>query len=447
MSLTQNWTEKNYLDHIIKNKLDNIWSGYCTPKSVEGIRLATYTPIYSDDLAKYLKRKCTRKGCTGQHVVPLDDRINKIIYKTVCNGTINGSACGAYRMVLYRWVSANDQTKLWFSSPETVRHYGSIGRTFYATLSIYDRRILPKSGMYVNESLMMAHTLGMDIDIKRGHGTIYDSENRIQIDKVLDIVRQELNTFAGESFNLQTSGNGVYIFIHHNLVKTDIFNQMARFNSWINYLNGIIKSQGITRIKIDPLNMPSRVFKLVGSIHQRSDLVCIPLDFDCRLSLMNGDEFKLENFDINKYIVDGKLKFYNRYNINEKKSLYDFLDEHTQKHPQGDLRAIRYNFKENVGAITGEEQKDETKEEQEDLKSRIEANNFSEYYTGWNPLGVDIPGRVIHKVAQDGRHHIEMLGVDEQNIDKILDKIWGPKEVKETREGKEERELEQKGEK
>lgn len=421
MSLTQGWTEKDYLTHIINNKLDNIWYGWSNPKSVEGIRLSAYTPIYTEKIVEFLERKCTRKDCNGNLVVPLDDRINRIIYKTVCNGTVNGSSCGAYKAILYRWVSAANQTKLWFQDIDTVRHYGRLGRTFYSTLSIYNRNILPKSGMYVNESLMMAHTLGMDIDIKKGYGNICNPENREQIDKVLDIVRDFLGTFAGNSFNLQTSGNGVYIFIHHDLVKVDIFNQMARFNGWINWLNKVIKEQGITRIKIDPINMPSRVFKLIGSIHQKYDLVCIPLEHDCHLSKIDSNEFKLKNFNISKYITDGKLQFYNRYSKDDKQSLYNFLEEHTEKHQYGDLRAIRYNFKGGVEAITGEEQKGDQKEEQED---RAESDSFADYYAGWKPLDVQFPGRVIHKTIPGGRHQIEMLGVDENDISKVLDKIW-----------------------
>lgn len=432
------FTQKDYLNHIVKNKLDLIWFGYCNPKSVEAIRLAAYTPQYSDKIVEMLGRKCPRKECNGNMVVPLDDRIRKIINKIVCNGTVKGSACGNYKMILYRWVSASDQTKLWFQNIDTVKYYGDIGRTFYATLSLYDKRILPKTSMYVNESLMKAHTLGMDIDIKRG--TICDIENRKEVDVVLDIVREELDTFVGGSYNLQTSGNGIYVFLHHNLVKVDIFNQMARFNGWISYLNKTIKEVGITRIKIDPINMPSRVFKLIGSIHQKYDLVCIPLEYDCSIGNMESDEFKLKNFDIEKFIVDGKLQFYNRYDNKDKKSLYNFLEEHTEKHVYGDLRAIRYNFKESVGAITGEEQEDQ-EERKEERKKQIEIGEFSDYYTGWRPVNIDIPGRVIHKKRSDGRHEIEMLGVDEDNIDKILDKIWEKEKEVKKEENKENKEI------
>lgn len=427
--ITQNWSEKDYLNHIIKNKLDSIWYGWSNPRSVDGIRLSSYTPIYSEKLAELLERKCTRKGCNGNLIVSLDDRVRKIIYKMICNGIVNGSACGAYKAVLYRWVSSSDQTKLWFRDIDTVRYYGELGRTFYSTLSVYDRRILPKNSLYVNESLMIAHTLGMDIDIKKGHGTICDLENREEIDKVLNIVRGELGTFAEGSYNLQTSGNGVYIFLMHDLVKTDIFNQMARFNGWINYLNGVIKGNGITRIKIDAINMPSRVFKLIGSIHQKLDLVCIPMEHDCHISKMSSDEFKLKNFNIEKYIIDGKLQFYNRYNDKDKKSLYDFLEEHTQRHPYGDLRAIRYKFKEGIEVITGEEQKEDDNGNEEENK--IETDKFSEYYTGWEPLDLQVPGRIIHKKMFDGRHQVEMLGVPEEDIDKVLDEIWGKKKKKE----------------
>lgn len=426
MTVTVEWNEKDYLNHIIKNRLDQIWRSYSNPISVDAIRLAAYTPIYSEKFVELLERKCPRKGCSGSMIVPLDDKIRRVIYKLICNGTVNESACGNYKMILYRWISQKDQTKLWFGDINTMRYYAGLGRAFYATLSLYDRRILPKSSMYVNESLIKAHTLGMDIDIRQGRGTICDIENRKEIDQVLNIVRGELDTFVGNSYSLQTSGNGLYIFLHHNLVKADIFNQMARFNSWINYLNKAIKVVGITRIKIDPINMPSRVFKLIGSIHQKYDLVCIPLEYDCHISDMDSGEFKLKNFNIGKYFVDGKLKFYDRYNEKDKNSLYHFLEEHTQKHPYGDLRAIRYNFKEGVELITGEEQNigEEGEKGQDEQKDKIEDKQFEKYYTGWRPLDIEIPGRVIHKRLSDGRHQIEMLGVKEEDIDKILDKIW-----------------------
>jgi hypothetical protein len=453
MSLTQNWTNQDYLNHIKKNKLDLIWFGYCNPKSVDAIRLSAYTPIYNDKIVELLERKCTRKNCDGSLVVPLDDRVRKVVNKIVCNGNINGGACGNYKMILYRWVSAGDQSKLWFQDIGTIKHYGDVGRTFYATLSLYDRKIIPKNALYVNESLMRAHTLGMDIDIKKG--TICESINKEEIDKVLEIVREQLDTFVGGSYNLQTSGNGLYIFLHHNLLKVDIFNQMGRFNGWIRYLNDIIKEKDIRRIKIDAINMSSRVFKLIGSIHQKYDLVCIPIEFDTYLSKVNNNEFKLEHFDIDKYIVDGKLQFYNRFEGKDKKSLYDFLEENSQKHPYGDLRAIRYNYKKssssNIGisAITGEEsslleldseiniknreeisienREEISIENREEISLENESIKFSDYYTGWKPFDADIPGRIIHKKRPDGSREVEMLGVDEKDIDKILDKIWGEK--------------------
>lgn len=419
----KDWTEKDYLKYIVDNKLDQIWHGYCNPKSVDAIRLSAYTPQYSEKLVELLERKCPRRECDGNMIVPLDDRTRRVINKIVCNGTVKGSACGNYKMILYRWLGAKDQTKLWFKDINTVRKYGNIGRAFYATLSLYDRRILPKSSMYVNESLMRSHTLGMDIDIKKGRGNICDSMNREELDVVLDIVRERLDTFVGGSYNLQTSGNGIYVFLHHNLVKVDIFNQMGRFNGWINFLNKVIKENGVTRIKIDSINMPSRVFKLIGSIHHKYDLACVPLQFDCHLSKMDEDEFKLKNFNIENYIIDGKLQFYNRYNKDDKKGLYDFLEEHTQKNQYGDLRAIRYDFKDSVEVTTGEDQKEEQNVEKE-------SKEFSDYYTGWKPLDIEISGRVIHKRRPDGKHEIEMLGTEEENIDKVLDKIWGKKEEK-----------------
>jgi len=416
MSLTQNWKRENYLNHIVKNKLDVIWHGWCNPQSTDGIRLSAYTPIFpDDDTIIGGDRKCSRKNCNGKLIIPDEDIKNRVMYKRVCNGI----DCKAYENIMYRWVSQKNKTKLWFSNPDVVRHYAGLGRAFYGTLSLYKQNIISPNSQYVDESLMVGHSLGIDIDIKRGKGTICDLVNREEMDRVLDVLRDELDTFIPNSYNLQTSGNGVYIFIHHSLVTTDIFNQMGKFNAWIIHMNNVLKQNNITRIKIDPINMPSRVYKLMGSIHQKYDLVAIPLQHDCRLSNMSSDDFKLKSFDINDYIIDDKLRFYNRCDQTEHTSLYDFLEEHMNKSPMSELRAIRYKYKDAVEITTGEEQNDDSQQIKED------AEKFYEYYAEWKQLKIDIPGRVMHKITPDGRRNIEMLGVSsDDDINRILDELY-----------------------
>ncbi len=420
MSFTQNWNNKDYLKYIMDNNLHFIWSSWCNPKNTGGIRLAAYTPLFpEDDNIELYSRKCTRKGCTGNKVIPLDHVINRIIYKRVCNGIVNESACGAYQTILYRWISQGNRTKLWFNSPDTVKNYGSFGRTFYATSIIYSNQIVTPRMQYVDESLMKAASLYVDIDIKRG--TICDQENRNDLQKTFDLLRDDLDTFVPNSYNLQTSGNGAYFIIHHNLVKRDIMNTLSKFNAWILHMDLKLKNSGITRVKIDPINMPSRVFKLMGSIHQTKDLVAVPLEYDVKIDKMSAEEFKLRNFDINKYIDPDakKLKFYDRFNIGETKSLYQYLEENMQHNVNSDLRAIRHNYNEAISIITGEEQ--ETADEYQKRLMR-EAEMYIDSIT-WKQFQCDIPGRIMYKETDSG-YEIEMIGVDEDDIDKMLESFY-----------------------
>lgn len=429
MSLTKNWNKQDYLKHVTDNNLHFIWSSWCNPKNTEGIRLAAYTPLFPENNNVELhNRKCTRKGCSGTKVIPLDHIVNRIIYKRVCNGTINGSTCGAYQTILYRWISQGNRTKLWFNTPDTVKNYVTHGRTFYATSIIYSNQIVIPRMQYVDESLMKATSLYVDIDIKRG--TICDQENRNDLQKAFDLLRDELDTFVPNSYNLQTSGNGAYFIIHHNLVKADIMNTLSKFNAWIIHMGLKLKNSGITRVKLDPINMPSRVFKIIGSPHQTKDLVARPLEYDVKIDKLAPDKFKLKNFNINEYIDPStkKLKFYDRCDVGETKSLYQYLEEHMQHNVNSDLRAIRHNYNESISIITGEEQ--ETVDEyQKRLMKEAEMyiNNIT-----WKQFQTDIPGRIMYKETDDG-YEIEMIGVKDEDIDKMLESFYGSQSQKENR--------------
>lgn len=420
---TENWTIEDYKNHILNNNLHNIWYGWCNPKSSNGIRVSAYTPIYSDIQVEINEtKKCTKVSCNnGMYKIPEEDKQKRILYKKVCN------ICGAKNTILYRWISKQNNTKIYFDTPETVKKYSTIGRSFYATLTLYDKDIVPPKGMYVDEKLMVSHTLGMDIDIIKG--TICNLENRRELDKCIDIIKENLNTFVPNSYNLQTSGNGVYVFLHHSLCTKDIRYTMSQYNSYIKYLQNECAAKGLTKIKIDPINMPSRVYKLIGSIHQKYDLVCIPLDIDCKLSKMNNDEFKLKNFDINKYMIDGKLKFYNRVDKNEHFNLYKFLGEHTLETENSGLRAYRHKFNETGAiasdAITNENQFEKLRKRYKQKLESITEEEFMKYYVGWKKLNIDIPGSVIYKNNVDGTKTIEMIGVKKEQHKEILKKIWG----------------------
>lgn len=420
VTLTQNWTFQNYQQYIINNNLDNIWYDWCNPKSINGIRVASYTPVYSNASVLLNEKKCKKISCNGTYRIPEDSTIRKILYKKVCD------ECNATKTILYRWISSHDNTKIYFNSPDTIRNYGFVGRAFYATLTLYNKNIISSNGMYVDDGLMIAHTLGMDIDIVSG--TICDSNNKEDLNKCLNIIRENLDTFIPNSYNLQTSGNGLYVFIHHLLCTSNIRHTMSQFNSYIKYLQKLCRDKGIKKVKIDPINMASRVYKMIGSIHQKYDLVCIPLDFDCNINDIDNNKFKLENFNIDNYIdEDNQFKFYNRYDTNEKIQLYKFLEEHCLEKEGSNLRAIKHQFTDAIASdtITGENQSEQLKLEYTKKINEMTDEEFINYYVGWKNLKTEIPGRVIFKNNVNGRKQVEMIGVkNTDDINNILDEIW-----------------------
>ncbi len=412
------------LEHIRKNNLNNIWSSYSTPKSIAGIRLNASTPIYNEYLAKNIIKKCPRVDkngiiCGGILEIPKDDIDRGIIHTLKCSNP----KCRKYKTIIYRWLSSTDKRKLHFNSPEKVDEYAPQGRAFYGTLTIHDKTTIQPKAQYVNEKLIKACSLGIDIDII--NGTIIDSTNREELQKTIDLITEELNTFIPNSYNIQTSGNGIQIFIHHNLCKINVFETMAKMNALIIHLDLLRKEKGITKIKIDPLNTPGRLFKLIGSPHQRYDLVCIPINEN--LTKIETNEFKLENFDINKYRDENdKLTFYNKCDINETKALYETLENNTLKHPGYGDRALRYKFKDIVELTTHQKQEFTPEEE---FKYQKQIDEEIDRIFGWNKFETKIPGRVHYKECENNfRIQIYANDTDKEKIIKEFnEKIIIPK--------------------
>ncbi len=445
MTLTQNWTYDNYRNHITKNNLHQLWYSWCNPKSINGIRVNAFTPIYSPEIVIKEESICNKKSCKdGIYKIPEDNIENKILYKKVCN------VCGARKTILYRWISRFDKTKIWFKSPEEVTRYANFGRAFYATLTLYDKKIVNPSSKYIDESFIKAHTLGIDIDIEKG--TICDLKNRENLDKVLNIIKEQLDIAnINKSYNLQSSGNGVYVFLHHLLCTKDIRYTCSMYNSWIKHLSLLCEKEGIKGISIDPINMMSRVYKLVGSIHQKYDLVAIPLEHDCKLSEMKPEEFKLKYFNLNKFYkeIDNvlSLNFYNRIDEREKINLYRFLEEHSMELESSHLRAYRHEFdnrlletqKIGIESITNEEQSINTNILRNPIQPSTQHTQpsneeFYNRYVGWKKYDLDIPGRVNYKITPQEDLRVEFIGVKKDDREKIWneiqEKIKIPKELK-----------------
>lgn len=411
-------TSEKMLNYIQKNELDKIWAAYSTPKSIDGIRLNAYTPLYATGIEEFLQKRCNRVGkdkvpCGGTWRIPQDDMERGVAVTLKCDN----SKCRRYKTLMYRWVKAGDKRKLHFDCPETVDYYTAQGRAFYATLTVHDKSIITPGVQYINEKLIKGCSLGIDIDIISG--TILNSENKSDLQKTVKLVKDELSPVCQNNFNIHTSGNGIQMIACHNLCRVNVFETMAKFNGFIIHLDAIRAEKGITKTKIDPLNTAGRLFKLIGSPHQRWDLSCIPVDWDANIEKIPNEEFKLENFDINKYRdADGKLIWYNRCDLNETKSLYEFLYEHSTEHPEWGERALRYKFKEGIEAITGEEQhltEEEQKKHQSELDERVE------HVFGWQKFETETPGRVHYKDV--GSKYRLQIYANEEDKKKIIEKF------------------------
>lgn len=396
------WNPKDYLNYIVKNNLDSIWSSWCNPASGDGgIRVAAYKPLYNDSYAKWLdagNKPC--KKCTGYFVIPDADKQRRIINRWRCN------VCSSKKDVLYRDMDKRDPngrrtSKLYFSDNNTVRFYGNKGRTFYSTLILYDKQILNPSAIYGDASLMKSVTLGIDIDIK--NGCITETKNRSELQKAIDHLKIEfLDKIVPKSYNLQSSGNGIYVLLHHKLVSTDVFKTCLLFNELISEMNNDIENEFV---KMDALNGASRVFKLMGSIHQQYDLVAIPLPYDVDLTKMNPEQFKLSKFTINDYIdkQTGNLEYYyKRYDMQDSKSLYDFLEKNVALLSTSSPRAMR-------AKVRGKDV-DETKW----------ASQCAEFMKkdAWTLLDLDIPGEVYFRIKDEGLE-INLFRVPKEDRDKI----------------------------
>ncbi len=401
------------LEHVRKNGLNYIWSSYSTPKSIDAIRLNAYTPIYNENKIKYMNKECPRIDknkilCGGTLEIPKEDIERGVIHILKCSNP----KCRRYSRKIYRWINSSDKHKLHFDTPEKVDEYSYQGRAFYGTLTLHDKNIIQPKIQYVNEKLIKACSLGIDIDIISG--TILDLINREELQKTIDLITEKLNTFIPNSYTIQTSGNGIQIFVHHNLCRVNVFETMAKMNGLIIHLDSLRKDKGITKIKIDPLNTPGRLFKLIGSPHQKYDLVCIPINEN--LMKIKSDEFKLENFDINKYKDDnGKLLFYNKCDINETKALYEILNENTIKHPEYGERALRYKFKDIVEITTNQKQ-DFTPDEEEKYQKQIDEE--TDRIFGWQKFNTETSGRVHFKELKD--NYIIQMYTNDIDKEKIL---------------------------
>lgn len=398
--VTETWTLKDYKDYVIKNKLDIIWSSWSNPQS-GGIRTAAFKPIYTDSYSAWAdagNKKCTKKNCTGKFVIPDEHKKKRVMNIWRCN------ICTTKKDILYRDIDKVDsngrkKSKLYLFNGDVVRYYADKGRPFYSTLIVYDKKITDPHAQFSDVSLMKSVTLGIDIDLK--NGCITDKKNREELQKAINRLKEKfLDKIVPGSYNLQTSGNGIYILIHHELVNKNVFEICTFYNALITEMNEEIEND---YVKLDALNGPSRVFKLIGSIHQEHDVVAIPLKHDCDLTKMTEDDFKLKNFNIDNYFNkdSGKLEYYNRLDLKDSEPLYEYLKNNYAMLPTSSPRAMRAARRGNM----------------DDAKWAEYCAKFMKK-EAWIMLDVGLPGEVYYRI-KDNSIEINLFRIQEEEKSRI----------------------------
>jgi hypothetical protein len=255
---------------------------------------------------------------------------------------------------------------------------------------------------------MKSVSLGIDIDLKKG--CITGKTERMELDEALNKIRKKLGLVGvGNSYNLQSSGRGVYFLLHHKLVVSNIFETCVKFNALIVDWNNDIENEWL---KLDALNGPSRVFKLFGSIHQQDDVVALPLEYDVILSDMDSKNFLVENFDVNNYMNNGRLNFYKRFDDSEIKNLEKYLKENVVVLPTSSPRAMK-------ASVRGEEDLSKWEKRCAEFMSKENWRIFE---------GLDIPGEVYYRTSGEFLE-VNLFRVSEEDRGRIMkivrDKIIG----------------------
>lgn len=316
------WREIDFQHFIVDNHIDEIFVNQCNHP--EGIKCVAIVPNYPSQFN------------TGQHRLRIKHNIPNTNDK--CDGWMTLPSpseaahlytcqkCGRQKRRMFRWQSPSPSSgKLFFETVEDVRAMAKMARTYYSTLGVWDEKILDSKAVY-DDKYLKGYTLGIDLDLI--DGTLFDYKNKVAMNEVINIIRDELSTLVPNSYNLQTSGNGVYILIHHALLTTDYYGAMF---AWSLFLDEIIdkvdKRSASARVVIQVGNDFARVFKMIGSIHLVLPTVAVPLPHNVDLTKFNMRETEIENVNTDHW----EDIFYNRCDKTESISLQKRLKEICEK--------------------------------------------------------------------------------------------------------------------
>lgn len=300
----------DYHKHVVSNDLHHIWKIYSNPPG--GVRLGATKPTSESSPAS---KRCLRGGCDG-----VAQQTSSPSASYICQ------TCSKSWSPLYRWKTPHRASGwLHYTTPKMILSRASKTRAWYATLGIFDSTKLNRQNVF-DWRILTAYSLSIDIDVI--HGTILDTKNIDALNKSIDYLK-DVFSCCPESINLQTSGNGVYLMLHHSLCTEDIHITAGKFRVLLSECAAEVSKITKKRIKIDDhLINPSQVFKLAGSYHQSLPLVAIPLDTEVPLSKSVLKQSNPKHFDMHNFITsDSHILWYNNKSSTEASALDHMLDE------------------------------------------------------------------------------------------------------------------------
>ncbi|MGD0954715.1 MAG: hypothetical protein ABR985_20410, partial [Methanotrichaceae archaeon] len=241
-----------------------------------------------------------------------------------------------------RWYAYNNNDARLLNAKEDYEHLTDRFRVLYQTLNVFDHRLWmvsrPKEEITSENPLgtpadTLAYTLGVDID-KGRDCTLEDPEIKAAVEDAAKFLVDCLKAHGiHQSVWVLFSGGGIYVEVHHEIVKpkakegrAEFFEFVTdRYNRFIGHISEeFFKAhpEHIGKVKYDALNNAKRIFKSILSIHKSKPYAVTPL---------NRDDIKIDferaRIPLKDDMIPEARLWYSSYDPLEREPLFKLLDE------------------------------------------------------------------------------------------------------------------------
>jgi hypothetical protein len=233
--------------------------------------------------------------------------LNPQIKKTIIRVSNYGSCKIWAKGDRFHWYSDYEKRPI----PMTDKYYDELvkkHRTLYSTLSLFNknvfglefRNLTSDEKKNISKQYVEKYTLGIDIDTVdevNGHGiNIQEPKVKEAVEAAAQWYADKLRKFTPNSVYCLFSGGGIYVLLHHEVLK-DYFERIGfcgkedyiKLIKTLTYaINELTKAYGIEffkkypdyikYVKIDHINGAKRVFKTIFGVHKTHKFAVIPLD-------------------------------------------------------------------------------------------------------------------------------------------------------------------------